>query len=117
MKSLIVDKFYEHLTGFQKEVSEILRELVLSANPTIEESIKWRYPCYTYKGLLCGIFPAKRHVTIVFHKGTKFSDESLLHLYGEGKMFRYIRYESKAQINTQLVNNLIAEAIKINEKK
>jgi hypothetical protein len=46
-----------------------VREIALSADPRITESIKWSTPTYSYKGTIFSFNPAKKFVSLLFHTG------------------------------------------------
>src|SRR5687768_5798080 len=55
-----------------KEVVQRIREIVLGADPRMEECIKWQAPTFTYRGNLASFFPkSKQHASLMFHQGAK----------------------------------------------
>ncbi len=84
-----------------------VREIVLAAHPEMEETIKWNSPTFIYKGNMASYFMnAKKHVSLMFHKGALIGDESGL-LEGEGKEGRTAKFkdledieEKKEQLTT-----------------
>lgn len=68
-----VTHFLDAASHPRREEIDALRELVLSATPTLEETIKWNAPNYVYKGedrITFKIFPPKK-LYVVFHAGVK----------------------------------------------
>lgn len=55
-----------------KPVVQRVRELVLAADPRIDECIKWQAPTFTYLGNLASFFPkSKQHASLMFHLGAQ----------------------------------------------
>lgn len=46
-----------------------VRDIALSADPRITESIKWSTPTFSYKGNIFSFNPAKKFVSLLFHTG------------------------------------------------
>jgi uncharacterized protein YdeI (YjbR/CyaY-like superfamily) len=61
-----VDDFIEKSADFAKPILRHIRKLVHAECPQAEEALKWRYPAYMYRGILC-ITPAfKHHSALIF---------------------------------------------------
>jgi uncharacterized protein YdeI (YjbR/CyaY-like superfamily) len=61
-----VDAFIEKSADFAKPILRHIRELVHAECPQAEEALKWRFPAYMYRGILC-ITPAfKHHSALIF---------------------------------------------------
>lgn len=67
-----VDAWFEAYDNPMKPVVMRLREIVLEADPRIDETIKWRAPTFTYKGNLASFYPkSKQHASLLFHEGAR----------------------------------------------
>jgi uncharacterized protein YdeI (YjbR/CyaY-like superfamily) len=64
-----VDAYIAKSADFAKPVLEHLRALVHEACPDVEETIKWGFPNFQYKGMLCSMAAFKEHCTFGFWKG------------------------------------------------
>jgi hypothetical protein len=65
-----VDAWFEKYDNPKKDVVQRVREMFLSADPRIDECIKWQSPTFMYKGNLASFNPrSKAHVSILFHTG------------------------------------------------
>jgi hypothetical protein len=65
-----VDAYIEKSADFAKPILRHLRQLIHKACPQVDETIKWRFPSYVYRGILC-ITPAfKHHCAVVFWYGS-----------------------------------------------
>lgn len=69
-KNQIVDDWLEKYENPMKEVVMAMRNIILTADDRMEETIKWQAPTFTYKGNLATFFPkAKKHASLMFHTG------------------------------------------------
>jgi hypothetical protein len=74
-----------------------VREVILDADPRIEETIKWSTPTFMYKGNIASFNPAKKLVSLLFHRGAKIpGDHSRLE--GEGDTARVMRFADLADV-------------------
>ena len=65
-----VDAYIEKSPDFARPILVRLREIVHSAVPRAEETLKWGAPYFDYKGPICGMVAFKRHCALVFWKDT-----------------------------------------------
>lgn len=78
-----------------------VREIILHAHPAIEECIKWSSPTFIYKGNMASYFMnAKKHVSLMFHKGALISDKTGL-LEGDGKEGRTAKFAGMQEIENR----------------
>jgi uncharacterized protein YdeI (YjbR/CyaY-like superfamily) len=63
-----VDAYIANSAEFAQPILEHLRQLVHRACPEVEETIKWRFPCFMYKGMLGSMASFKQHCTFGFWK-------------------------------------------------
>jgi hypothetical protein len=83
-----------------KEIQRV-REIVLGAHPKVEETIKWQSPTFMYKGNMASYFMnAKKHVSLMFHKGAMIKDRSGL-LEGDGKEGRVAKFADMKEIESR----------------
>jgi hypothetical protein len=65
-----VDAWMARYDNPQKDLVQWVREVILAADPRIDECVKWQAPTFIYKGNIASFFPrAKAHVSLMFHKG------------------------------------------------
>jgi hypothetical protein len=75
----------------QKPVVARVREIILGADPRIEEVIKWSTPTFVYKGNLASFQPrAKQFASLLFHEGASIPGD-FPRLSGGGDHARYIQ--------------------------
>ena len=65
-----VDEYIARSAGFAQPILTHLRDVVHMACPEVEETIKWNFPHFLYKGMLCSIASFKEHCTFGFWKGS-----------------------------------------------
>src|SRR5205809_7772496 len=63
-----VDACIAKSADFAKPILKHIRKLVHAACPEVEETIKWQFPTFMYKGMLCGMASFKNHCTFGFWK-------------------------------------------------
>jgi len=63
-----VDAYIENAADFAKPILKHLRKLIHRACPEVEETIKWKFTSFMYKGILCGLASFKEHCTFGFWK-------------------------------------------------
>jgi len=71
-----VDAYIEDSADFAKPILKQLRAAVHDACPQCEETMKWRFPHFEYKGMLCGMAAFKEHATFGFWKGSLVMPEA-----------------------------------------
>lgn len=65
-----VDAYIEKAADFAKPILCHLREVVHTGCPDVEETIKWGFPHFEYKGMLCSMAAFKQHCAFGFWKGS-----------------------------------------------
>lgn len=65
-----VDAYIDQAAEFARPVLEHIREVVHAGCPETEETIKWGFPHFTYKGILCSMAAFKGHCSLNFWKAT-----------------------------------------------
>ena len=69
-----VDLYIANAREFAKPILNYLREIVHQACPEAVETIKWGFPHFEYKGLLCSMAAFKEHCAFGFWKGRLVMD-------------------------------------------
>ncbi len=64
-----VDAYIANAADFAQPILTDVREAVHAACPNVEETMKWRFPHFVYKGMLCGVAAFKQHAALGFWKG------------------------------------------------
>jgi hypothetical protein len=67
-----VDAWFANYDNPMKDVVQRVREIVLDADPRVDECIKWQAPTFTYKGNIASFYPKSRqHASLMFHLGAR----------------------------------------------
>ncbi len=94
-----VDAWFTKYDNPMKDVVQRIREIVLGADPRIDECIKWQAPTFTYQGNLASFFPrSKQHASLMFHTGASIPGEHP-RLEGGGETGRFLKIGSVAEAN------------------
>ena len=64
-----VDAYILKSAEFARPILTHIREVVHEACPEAEETLKWGFPHFTYKGILCSMASFKAHCALTFWKG------------------------------------------------
>ncbi len=69
-----IDEYIAKAQPFAKPILKHLRKLIHSACPEVEETIKWSFACFEYKGPLCSFAAFKQHCAFGFWKSALLND-------------------------------------------
>jgi hypothetical protein len=61
---------FANASDFSKPILTELRDAVHTACPGIEETMKWNFPHFMSKGVLCRMWSFKQHAAFGFWKGS-----------------------------------------------
>ena len=94
-----VDAWFERYENPMKDVVARMREIVLGADPRIDECIKWQAPTFVFEGNLASFFPkSKQHASLMFHQGAKIPG-TFARLEGDGATGRVMKIGSVTEAN------------------
>jgi hypothetical protein len=109
-----VDAYIDRSADFAKPILKHIRKIVHKACPDVTETMKWSFPHFDYKGMLCSMASFKQHCAFGFWK------QSLL----EGNVFpaektamgSFGRLESKTDLPADdVLISLIKQAVELND--
>ncbi|SRR5581483_1612882 len=63
-----VDAYIARSADFARPILTHIRELVHTACPEVEETLKWSSPHFMHRGMLCGMAAFKAHCALIFWK-------------------------------------------------
>ncbi len=95
-----------------------VREIILTTDEKVTETIKWQSPTFMYKGNIASYFMnAKKHVSLMFHKGASINDDSGL-LEGDGKEGRTAKFYGMEDIESkkEALEGVIKEWIRMQDE-
>jgi uncharacterized protein YdeI (YjbR/CyaY-like superfamily) len=65
-----IDTYINKAAPFAQPILRYIRRLVHKACPEVEETLKWGFPHFDYKGIMVGTAAFKSHCALVFYKGS-----------------------------------------------
>jgi uncharacterized protein YdeI (YjbR/CyaY-like superfamily) len=113
-----VDAYLSKAADFSKPVLNHIRELVHQACPEVEEKIKWGFPTFEYKGMLCSMASFKQHCAFSFWKAAIMSDpQKILTVRGESAMGHLGQIKSLKDLpSDKILIEYIKEAVRLNQE-
>jgi hypothetical protein len=79
------------------DAMQLTRRLILEADPRVTESIKWKTPTFSFKGHIVSFNPAKKLVSLLFHRGAEIPGD-FPRLEGDGPLVRTMRFANVAEV-------------------
>ena len=79
------------------EAMQRARRVILDADPRVTESIKWSTPTFSFRGNIVSFNPAKKQVSLLFHRGAEIPGE-FPRLVGDGQLVRTMRFADAAEV-------------------
>ena len=70
-----IDAYIRKAAPFARPILTYLREVVHDACPEVEETMKWSFPHFDYKGMLCSMAAFKAHATFGFWKASVLAEQ------------------------------------------
>lgn len=112
-----IDAYISKSNDFAKPILSHLRKLVHKVCPAVDESIKWGFPHFGYKGMLCYMAAFKEHCTFGFWKGELLNDEyKVLTELGKSAMGHFGKIKSLKDLpSDKILLAYLKEAVKLNE--
>ncbi len=113
-----IDAYIEKSADFAKPILSHIRECIHSTCPEVEETMKWGFPHFMYKGILCNMAAFKHHCAFGFWKGALVFD-SVPEARTKGKetaMGQLGRITKIADLPARnIFSRCIIEAVRLNE--
>lgn len=112
-----VDSYIAKAQPFAKPILEHLRELVHKACPEVEETMKWSFPHFDYKGMMCSMASFKEHCAFSFWKASLMKAKTLVeNAKSESAMGHLGRITSIKDLPpSKILISYIKEAKKLND--
>ena len=108
------DAWLEAAPAFSRPLAAELRESFFRWEPDLAESIKWNTLAFTGRKLVCALSPCKKHLSIVFFRGTELHDTAELFTAGETNTnIRSIRVIEPARLNRNALRALLHAAVEL----
>lgn len=112
-----VDAYIARSAPFARPILTHIRKAVHAGCPDVEETIKWSFPHFVYKGMLCSMASFKGHCAFGFWKGSLLTDSAVTSARSDEAMGQFGRITSIDDLppSKQLVA-LVRKASALNDK-
>ncbi|WP_165231099.1 YdeI/OmpD-associated family protein [Aquisphaera insulae] len=116
-----VDAYIAKSAEFARPILTHLREVVHAACPDVEETIKWGFPHFQRKGILCSMAAFKEHCAFGFWKeklilGTAEGAESTAEAGEKTAMGQFGRLKKISDLpSKKVLTSYVKQAVKLNE--
>ena len=116
-KDAQVDLYISKSAEFAKPILIHLRKFVHKACPDVEEKMKWSFPHFDYKGMICSMAAFKQHCAFSFWKVLLMKDKNLIaNAESESAMGHYGKITSVKDLpSDKKIIAHIKDAMKLNE--
>lgn len=113
-----VDEYIAKSQDFAKPILNHIRELVHKACPDVEETMKWSFPHFDYKGMMCDMAAFKQHCTFGFWKASIMKDpDKILAVADKHSMGHFNRLTSLKDLpKDKVLVAYIREAMRLNDE-
>jgi uncharacterized protein YdeI (YjbR/CyaY-like superfamily) len=116
-KDTRVDAYFDKAHPFAKPILHHLRELIHTTCPDVEETIKWSFPHFDYKGAFCSIASFKEHCSFGFWKASLMKDAHKMKGNNEDAMGIAGKIKRLSDLPPDnILIGWIKEAMKLNEE-
>ena len=113
-----IDAYISNAAPFAQPILIHLRELVHATCPSVEETWKWSFPHFDYKGsILCSMAAFKQHCAFGFFKASLLSDpHCILNIIGKTAMGQLGQIRDLKDLpKDKILKEYIKEAMKLND--
>lgn len=109
-----VDAYIAKSAEFAGPILTHLRDVVHAACPDVEETMKWSFPHFQYKGMLCSMAAFKEHCAFGFWKGSLIVERGEV---SEQAMGQFGRIRKLADLpSKKVLAGYVRAAMKLNEE-
>jgi uncharacterized protein YdeI (YjbR/CyaY-like superfamily) len=112
-----IDAYIAKSAPFARPILKHLRGLVHAACPDVVETMKWSFPHFDYKGMMCSMAAFKEHCAFGFWKGALIlpkSDQPAEEGMGMGQFGRITSIDDLP--NKKVLTGYIKQAMKLNDE-
>jgi uncharacterized protein YdeI (YjbR/CyaY-like superfamily) len=109
-----VDLYIDKAAPFAQPILDYIRAVVHHACPDVEESIKWSFPHFAYKGMLCSMAAFKNHCVFGFWKGSLILDADGISTDAMGQFGRITSVKDLP--SKKVLAGYVKQAMKLNEE-
>ena len=114
-----VTEYIEKSAAFAQPILKHLRQVVHTACPEVTETIKWGFPHFENKGIICSMASFKNHCAFGFWKASLLPDpHQLFSAVGKTSMGHLGQIKSLADLPpVDILTPYIQEAVKLNKEE
>ena len=109
-----VDKYIDKAPAYAKPILRKLRDILLGADKTVQEDIKWGAPTLMKDGIVCSYMGFRKHVALWFHKGTLLEDPAQLLSGSSTIAMRAAHFTKESQVKAKPITAMLKQAVKLN---
>jgi len=108
-----VDDYINTLPEWQQDICHQVRDLVHSADPEVEETIKRTVrPYFVLQGNVCALLAAKDHVNVFLYDGAIVPDpEGIITAGHDNKTARTVAFKQGEKINKRALKRMFQQII------
>ncbi len=112
-----IDAYIAGAEPFAQPILQHLRRLIHGTCPEVAETMKWRFPHFEYRGILCSMAAFKQHCAFGFWKSELLNDpDGVLKATGEAGMGHLGQIKSLADLPPDdVLCGFILQAMQLNE--
>lgn len=112
-----IDAYIAKAAPFAQTVLQHIRKLVHKACPDITETMKWSFPHFEYKGVVCSMAAFKQHCAFGFWKASIMKDPNkIMQIKDRGAMGHFDRITTVKDLPAdKIMIAYIKEAVLLNE--
>lgn len=111
-----VDVYINKSREFAKPILEYIREIVHETSPLLTEAMKWGFPFFEYKGVVCQMASFKEHCAFGFWKASLLNDPYGVLSIGDGAAGSFGRITKIEDLPAkEILQDFILQAIALNE--
>lgn len=113
-----VDAYIKKSAGFARPILNHLRSVVHAGCPGVEETIKWGFPHFMHKGILCSMAAFRGHCVFGFWKGSLLADmKPIRTAVGDQAMGQFGRISALTDLpDERTLIRLVSEAATLNDQ-
>lgn len=118
VKDKRVDVYISYAQDFAQPILRHLRKLVHESCPDVKETMKWSFPHFDYKGMMCSMAAFKEHCAFGFWKAQIMSDPKLHAMaQSESAMGHLGKIKSIKDLpSDKILRDYIKEACRLNDE-
>jgi uncharacterized protein YdeI (YjbR/CyaY-like superfamily) len=112
-----IDDYIAKSADFAKPILNHLRKIIHVACPQVEETIKWGFPHFGYKGMMCSMAAFKQHCAFGFWKAALMKDaDKMLDNQGQAMGHAGKLKTLKDLPSDKILIGWVKEAMKLNDE-